>query len=83
MENDMKHDWHPDDSLATLAAARYYMRHRVCRKCGAKQSYEDISYDVMATPKLKQAWRPLVGRCTLAKRIAKKHNAAGEATARK
>lgn len=51
------------------------MRHRVCRKCGAKQSFEDISYDVMATPKLKQAWRPLVGRCTLAKRIAKKHNA--------
>lgn len=71
----MRHDWSYSWTLQSVVGTRT----RTCR-CGAHQVFEDISYDRMATPKLKQAWRPLVGRCTPAKRNAKKHNVKDQAT---
>lgn len=58
----MRHDWHPDESPATSAAARYFMRHRVCRKCGAKQRWINAKPDHKTTAAGSKHHWPLAGK---------------------
>lgn len=58
----LRHKWGEPSVRASATQFRFeWFKLRECKRCGAVQRCEDVSYDRWSGTR--RAWRPLVGRC--------------------